>query len=114
MAIDKRALFESTKALWPQTIFTMDAQDTLGRICEANEASYSIDDNWRQVAIWAFHQALWALEQEASANGVPTFSPSEISFNTFDKWMHFNLAKSEWGVDEWLEERTEWEASDRP
>ena len=114
MPIDKTALFESTKALWPQTIFAGDAQNTLNRICEANKASYPIDDNWRQVAIWSFHQALWGLEREASANGAMTFSPSEISFSAFDKWMRSNLAKSKWGPDEWLGERTEWEADDRP
>ena len=112
MAINKTALFESTRMLWPQTIFTSDAQNTLNRICEANEASRSIDDNWRQVAIWSFHQALWGLAREAGANGVSTFSPSEISFATFDKWMRSNLAKSKWPPDDWLEERLEWEADD--
>jgi len=112
VAIDKAALFESTRTLWPQTIFTFDAGNTLNRIYEVNERSYPVDDNWRQIAMWSFHQALWGLEKEASANGALAFSPSEISFSTFDKWMRSNLAKTKWGPDEWLEERTEWEADD--
>ncbi|KRA62228.1 hypothetical protein ASD79_22465 [Caulobacter sp. Root655] len=105
MAIDKTALFESTKALWPQTIFTFDARNTLNRIYQANEDSYSVDDDWRQIAMWSFHQALWGLEREASAKGASRFSPSEISFNIFDKWMRSNLT----GDDCWLPERAEWE-----
>ncbi len=110
MAIDKTALFESTRALWPQTIFTFDAQNSLHRIYEANEASYPVDDNWRQVAIWSFHQALAGLERNARAQGAATFSPSEISFEIFDEWIRSNLC----GDDCWLAERAQWEAADRP
>jgi hypothetical protein len=113
MALDKTALFESTKALWPQTIFTLDARNTLNRIYEANEAAFSVDDNWRQVAMWAFHQALSALERQANAEEVATISPHTVPFEAFDKWMRFNLAKDKRWPDEWLEERTEWEAGDR-
>ena len=106
MAIDKSDLFESTKALWPETL-DLPATDAANYIYWANERTLPVDDNWRQVALWAFHQGLADLEKDAIANGVSKISPRNLDFSTFDKWMRFNLE----GDDEWATERIEWEGA---
>lgn len=105
MPIDKRALFESTKALWPIKIEMIRAPDTLNDLYRANETAFPVDDDWRQVAIWSFHQALGGLEERALARGASSFSPHAMDFAAFDTWMRFNLN----GDECWAVERVEWE-----
>ena len=104
MAIDKHDLFESTKSLWPETV-ELSARDATNRVYWMNESAFSLGDNWRQIALWAFHQGVAELEERAIADGVSTISPHDIEFSTFDKWMRFNLE----GDDGWAAERIEWE-----
>lgn len=113
MAIDKNALFECTRSLWPANA-EVSSLDALNSIYETNEALVPAGDDWRQVALWAFHQALAELGAQALAEGSAAVVPGAVPFAVFDKWMRSNLAKGEWGPDEWLAERTEWEADDLP
>ena len=106
MTIDKAALFENTKALWPATISIADPNATY-KIYRANEESHSVDDDWQQVAMWAYHQAVSQLEKRAAVEGLLAIQPHEIDFAEFDKWMRSNL----WGDDCWLAERAEWEST---
>lgn len=108
MVIDRNALFESTKALWPTTIELSESPDATNKIYWANEAAYPVEENWRQVAMWAFHQAVSELEKRALNEGTSVISPSAVEFTAFDTWMRFNLD----GDDGWLDEKAEWEADD--
>ncbi|MET0239396.1 MAG: hypothetical protein ABW184_05810 [Sphingobium sp.] len=106
MTIDKIALFEITKALWPEVVQVSDNPNATYDIYRANEGAFSLDDDWRQLAIWSFHQALAHHERQALAKGVP-LHPNGVTFDEFDAWMRANLN----GHDCWLEERAEYERS---
>ena len=106
MTIDKIALFEATKALWPEIVSISDNPNATNEIYRANEDAFSQDDNWRQLALWSFHQALVDHEKQALAKGLP-LHPHEIDFNEFDTWMRANLN----GHESWWEERAEYESS---
>lgn len=106
MTVDKRALFETTKALWPATVSVSDNSNATNAIYQANENAFSQNDDWRQLALWAFHQALKAHEKRAVTTGQPLY-PHEVSFHEFDVWMRANLN----GDACWSNERVEYESS---
>ena len=106
MPIDKSALFETTKALWPEIVRVSDNSNATNEIYQANERAFSQDDDWRQLALWAFHQALGAYEKKALAKGLPLY-PREVAFGEFDARMRANLN----GADCWSDERAEYEES---
>lgn len=103
MTIDKIALFETTKALWPTTVRVGDNPNATFELYRANEDAFSQDDDWRQLALWAFHQALSNHARRALAKGLP-LSPHEVTFGEFDMRMRANLSN-----DCWLDERAEYE-----
>lgn len=45
MPIDKIALFETTKALWPEIVRVSDNPNATNEIYRANENAFSQDDN---------------------------------------------------------------------
>ena len=106
MTIDKNALFEATKALWPQIVRVSDNSNATNEIYQANEKAVPQEDNWRQLALWAFHQALGVLEMRAVAKGLPLY-PHEVAFDEFDTRLRANLN----GADCWSDERAEYESS---
>ena len=105
--IDKAALFKTTRALWPATVRVSEDPNATNEIYQANEKAFAQDDNWRQLALWAFHQTLCAHEKRALGKGVPSVYPHEVAFDEFDARMRANLN----GADCWLEERAEYENS---
>lgn len=106
MTIDKIALFEATRALWPALVRVCDNPNATYELYRANESAFSQDDDWRQLGVWAFHQALEGHERRALAKGLP-LCPLEVSFAEFDARMRANLN----GDDCWLDERAEYESS---
>lgn len=106
VTVDRSALFETTKGLWPEIVKVSDNSNATNEIYQANEKAFSQDDNWRQLALWAFHQALGPHEKRALAKGVPLY-PHEVAFNEFDMRMRANLH----GAGCWLDERAEYESS---
>jgi hypothetical protein len=104
MTIDKRALFETTKALWPETVRVSDDANATNAIYWKNESAFPKDDDWRQLALWSFHQSLSTHEDRALAKGLPNVYPHEITFAEFDIWMRSNLEH-----DCWLDERLEYD-----
>lgn len=106
MAIDKITLFETTKALWPETVNVSDNPSAAYEIYRAKEQAFPQDDEWRQRGLWAFHQALQDHERRAMAKGLP-LRPGEIAFAEFDTRMRTNLN----GDDCWLDEQAEYERS---
>ena len=106
MPVDKSALFETTRALWPVTVRVSANPNATNEIYHANEKALPQDDNWRQLALWAFHQALEAHEKRALAKGLLLY-PHEVAFDEFDAQMRANLN----GDNCWLKERSEYERS---
>jgi hypothetical protein len=100
------ALFEATRALWPANILLSENSNAANEVYASNEKTFLPNDNWRQLALWAFHQALVTHESRALAKGTP-LSPHEVTFSEFDAQMRANLN----GDDGWLEERAEYESS---
>jgi hypothetical protein len=105
--IDKRALFETTKALWPEEVRVSGNPNVTNEIYQRNGNSFPQDDDWQQLALWSFHQALDAHEKRASAKGLPSIYPYEVTFAEFDTRMRSNLN----GDACWLAERAEYEKS---
>lgn len=106
MTIDKGALFETTKALWPKIVRVSDNSNATNEIYQANEKAFSQHDDWRHLALWAFHQALEAHEKRALAKGLP-LHPHQVTFDEFDIRIRANLN----GADCWSDERAEYESS---
>ncbi len=106
MTIDKIALYETTRALWPATVRVSDNPNATHDIYRANEDAIPPNDDWRRLAIWAFHQALEVHERRALAKGLPLL-PHEVAFHEFDARVRANLN----GADCWLDERAEYESS---
>ena len=106
MTIDKSALFEAVKSLWPATIDLAKDPDGPHDIYWALEKIVPVNDDWQQIAMWSFHQALDAAEKRASAAGVSVISPHAIRFADFDRCMRSNLA----GDECWAMEQAIWEA----
>lgn len=100
MPINKSALFASTKALWPPSIDIIKDPNGTYDVYWALEKSISSHDDWRQVAMWSFHQALGELEKQAAAAGASIISPHALTFDAFDKWMRFNLADECWATEQ--------------
>lgn len=48
MTIDKIALFENTKSLWPTIVMVSNNPNATNEIYRANENAFSRDDDWRQ------------------------------------------------------------------
>lgn len=107
MTIDKSTLFAVTRALWPATVMVSSDPDATNRIYQEHENVFSQDDDWQQLALWSFHQALSAHEKHALAKGLSSVYPPEVTFAEFDTCMRSNLN----GDDCWLERRTEYEAA---
>ena len=110
MPIDKVGLFETTKALWPEAVVVRDNPDATNDIFRENERTFTQNDDWQQLALWSFHQALSAHERRALAKGLPSIHPREVTFAEFDTWMRTNLN----GDDCWSAERRDYENSEPP
>ncbi|MHA6723177.1 hypothetical protein [Sphingomonas sp. RS2018] len=106
MTIDKAALFEATRALWPHSVRVSDPNEA-HEIYRALEHAFPQDDDWRQLALWSFHQALGGYEKCAIAKGLPRVDPCDVTFAEFDRWMRWNLN----GDDCWLDRRAEYESA---
>ena len=107
MAIDKDTLFQTTVALWPEPVDLSNGLQVLHDVYCKNEQAFPVDDNWRQVALWSFHQILWGNAKRALAAGRSTIFPGLVRAKTFDKWMLLNLS----GHECWSAERAEYEQS---
>ncbi|MEG3176642.1 hypothetical protein U1872_10410 [Sphingomonas sp. RB3P16] len=107
MTIDKIALFETTKALWPVMVDVSDP-NAANNIYRTHENAFPQDDDWQQLALWSFHQALAAHEKRSLARGLPSIHPHQVTFAEFDTWMRSNLN----GDDCWLERRAEYETAE--
>lgn len=62
------------------------------------------NDEWIQLANWAFHQALWALAKGTVTERI--IRREDVTFDMFDYWMRSNLSD-----ESWEEERREYEDS---
>lgn len=100
MAIDKLALFEATKSRWPATINVVENPAETYEIYRALEQIIPPDDDWQQLAAWAFYQALGKWETKAFANGEAVIFPHTLPFADFDKRMRDNLADESWVTEQ--------------
>jgi len=105
MTINKFALFEAAKSLWPATIDLTKDPDGPHDIYWALERIVPVDDDWQQITMWPF-QALDEMEKRAAATGVSIIAPHAVRFADFDKCMRSNLA----GDECWAMERAFWES----
>ncbi|MBB5716433.1 hypothetical protein [Sphingomonas aerophila] len=108
MTIKECALFETTKALWPDEVRVSGKSNATNEIYQRHENAFPQDDDWQQLALWSFHQALGTHEKQALAKGLPSIYPREVTFAEFDTWMRSNLK----GDHCWSAERAEYEESE--
>ena len=105
--MDKQALLERVKSLWPQAITLRPdgGQDALNNIYWPIEEKLEGEgDEWIKLSAWAFHQALWDLAKAQISVGRAALRPADITLEAFDQWMRTNLAD-----DTWAEVRHEYE-----
>ena len=111
-------MFESTRERWPESFFVhpkdgtpaFDSEPNLVAVHHLIEDScrpsgeWTQDDEWTHLAIWAFHQALWALAEKATT--AKSVSRDDVTFDMFDHFLRSNLSHECWD-----KERQEYEAS---
>ncbi|MDO9490497.1 MAG: hypothetical protein Q7J32_19170 [Sphingomonadaceae bacterium] len=119
MAIDKNRLFERARERWPLVFRVMpvegvpcfESKPCIAEVYRDIEASSQPEgegtpaDEWKALAHWSFHQALWALAQQVEWER--DLHRDEVTFEMFDEWIRSNLA----GDDCWRAERQEYEES---
>lgn len=110
----RQQLLDRTKARWPDVIHleragsATNATDTalqiLYELYRAIEDSIKDDDDWNQLGVWAFHQALWTYAIERVSSGDTAIPRDAISLAAFDVRMQDNLADESWASfrDEYL------------
>jgi hypothetical protein len=114
MSINKLELFEHVRSLWPQQINLggmivnnkhITGLQILNELYYEIEASFDINDHWHQLAIWAFHQALWVYSEGRLNTGESTVHTADITFEIFDQKMRENLEDESWAKEraEYLE-----------
>lgn len=112
MTVNKKILFDKTRALWPKFIDKEVALEHSGSAQILNELRYKIeasiseDDHWMQISVWSYHQALWAyllqsVNSTKSNKEIAELSLHDVEFDEFDRMMIQNLN----GDDCWAEER---------
>ena len=118
MAIDKWRLFERTRARWPEAFLItpaagdrcFESEPQLTRTYRDIESAcdpggeWTQDDEWVQLANWAFHQALWKLAE--GAERATRIHRKDVTFGMFDECMRSNLSHPSWA-----EERSEYQES---
>ena len=110
MLLDKAKLFENTKALWPDIINPSGmviggnkykGSDILNAIYWQLENTFGVNDHWKQLSIWAFHQAIPEEYSDLLDRGY-SIRPRDVKFEDFAKKMRETLL----GDDAWEKERS--------
>ena len=98
--MEKRILFERTRALWPEAVCHVDETGTCYALSNIyrrlNEQLGSHADGWMQLATWAFHQAVSELALIKPPAPQAALRRHEVSFESFDWWMRMNLSDNSW------------------
>src|SRR5690349_5274221 len=97
--MDKQALYDRAKSLWPDAITLRPdgGQEALNNIYwPLEEKLEESGDEWIQLAAWAFCQALGELADIKASSGHTSVRPRDVSLETFDRWMRKNLADETW------------------
>ena len=115
--MDKKDLFERTRAYWPEEIDLrlmvakgkrVRGMQVLNELYVSIENSIDEQNHWHLLSTWAFHQSLWSLSKRRLSVGREKVRPSDVSFEEFDQKIRDNLAD-----DSWTEERRAYLESDR-
>ena len=116
MAIERMRLFELARNRWPRRMRVIpkngfppfDAEPSLvdvhGDIQAACDpkGEWTEEDEWTGLANWSFHQAIWAVFDQSTAERV--VDRDEVTFEMFDECMRSNLS-----ADCWVAERRQYE-----
>ena len=97
--MDKQALLDRVKSLWPDAITLRPdgGQAALNNIYWPIEEKLEGDgDDWITFSAWAFHQALWDLARTMDGAGSAAFRPADVTLEAFDYWMRKNLSDETW------------------
>ena len=101
-------VFDSVRAHWPKEFRILEEQPVLPTVltepCD-HEAYLAIEqrlgpnDQWHQLAAWAFHQALGKLVRRRHRESGTLVRSEDVSFQSFDTQMKSNLAHSSWDAE---------------
>ncbi len=106
MAVDPKALFLRARSLWPDKIdlgrrpvsgLVVEGGQILIDLYEAIDASVDVEDEWLQLAAWAFHQALWGANKRTTRPDGFLYT-ADVSFSDFDDFVKFNLSNDSWAA----------------
>jgi hypothetical protein len=104
----KRELFDSVRAHWPEEFRILDEQPVLPTVLtepsdvdvyKAVEQFLDPNDEWHQLAAWAFHQALDKLVRRRHRRSEKLVRSKDVSFRSFDTQMKTNLTDSSWDAE---------------
>jgi hypothetical protein len=104
----KRELFDSVRAHWPKEFRILEEQPVLPTVLTepsdhevylAIEQRLGPNDEWHQLAAWAFHQALDILVRRRHSESGTLVRSEDVSFQSFDTQMQSNLAHSSWDAE---------------
>ena len=99
MRFDKFALFHEVRMLWPEEVKAIkfssdgnpDFEDSFNEIYWRLESLYDANDDWHQLAIWSYHQALDYYEKEAISKSQHLVNARAVNFIEWDAMMKSNM-----------------------
>lgn len=104
--MEATVLFDRVSALWPDAIVlrreNIDGDgEPLWSLVHTYEAiEDEIDeDEWLELGIWAFHQALTDIAEANLSHGKHVVLSSSVSLAAFDNHMRANLADESWASE---------------
>lgn len=101
-----RELFERVRSLWPDAVVLKAHSNGVGdtplwslvHTYEAIERDIE-NDNWLDLAAWAFHQALTELATAKLSAGEQIVMPASVTLASFDWEMRANLDDGSWAIE---------------
>ncbi len=110
----RRELFEDAMKRWPESVMISEEQPRIKHcvftepctndIYSKIEENIGVNDNWRQVSTWSFHQAVDVLGRRLYKKGERALKFKDVSFKSFNSKMLGNM-KEDAPIDYWKEER---------
>lgn len=104
----KRELFDCVRGQWPDEFRIPDEQPVLPTVLtepsdydayRAIEQRIGQEDEWHQLAAWAFHQALDKLVRRRHRESNKLVRSKDVSFRSFDTQMKSNLTDISWDAE---------------
>jgi hypothetical protein len=105
---DRYELFDVVRKKWPKVVKIVKRDNTVGQyetdpsdieLYEEIVKSIGNNNEWEQIASWAFHQALGEKITECFKNGLIIVYTNLVDFHSFEDYLISNLEDESWSEE---------------